>query len=162
MLQYSNWFMGCILLAFSTCQTNTIYRYSHQLADCRWHRNAPLQFNFDIQDTTQAYDIYLLINSAPNYPYQNFYLTYYLIDHTSALVSTELKNYLLFEPKTGRPLGKGWSKNTSHEVIMIKNHYFNHPGTYQLEVAQFMRIESLPGMCRIGIKICKANQMVSK
>jgi gliding motility-associated lipoprotein GldH len=161
MLQYKC-FIWCIMLTFSTCETNIVYRYSHKLADCKWHRDAPLQFNFDIQDTTQAYNIYLFINNTPGYPHQNFYFTYYLKDNSSALLATELKNYLLFEPKTGKPLGKGWTKNKSHEVIMIQNHYFVHPGTYTLELAQFMRTEILPGICTIGIKICKSNQIITQ
>ncbi|OJW66751.1 MAG: hypothetical protein BGO68_00235 [Candidatus Amoebophilus sp. 36-38] len=150
------------MLIFTACETNTIYFYRHKLPDCKWHRDMPLAFNFNVQDTTQAYDVYLLIENTPQYPYQNFYLTYYLKDNSLTLLTTELKNYLLFEPKTGKPLGKGWTKNKSHEVIMMKSHYFTHPGTYRLELDQFMRTEILSGICSIGIKICRSSQVTNK
>jgi gliding motility-associated lipoprotein GldH len=144
----------------SACETNTVYTYKLKITT--WHREKPLQFNFPIKDISQPYDICVLIKNTPEYPYQNFYFTYYLKDSQSTLLATELKNYQLFEAKTGNPLGKGWTKNKNHEVIIIKNYYFTHPGTYILELAQFMRMEMLPGIETVGIKICKSNQITAK
>jgi gliding motility-associated lipoprotein GldH len=151
------WLIGLLILIFSGCQTSTIYTVTYTLSDYLWHRKDNVKFNFYIQDTTQPYDIYLLIKDTPNYPYQNLYLTYYLEDIQSTVIATELKNYLLFESKTGHPLGKGWGKNKSHELILLKNYYFSNSGNYTLKLAQFMRIETLPGIQKVGIKICKAS-----
>jgi gliding motility-associated lipoprotein GldH len=151
------WLIGLFTLTLIGCSVNGRNIITHTLNGNTWHRNNNLQFNFCIQDATQPYDIYLLIKDTPAYPYQNFYITYYLKDTQSTVLTTELKNYLLFDPKTGKPLGKGWSKNKNHELILLKNYYFSKPGDYTVELAQFMRTEALLGIHTVGIKICKAD-----
>jgi len=156
------WLIGLLILVFGSCETNTVYTVTHTLSGYTWYRKDNLQFNFCIQDNTQPYDIYLLIKYAPEYPYQNLYLTYYIKDIQSTVLTTELKNYLLFEPKTGKPLGKGWGRNKRHELILLKNYYFSTPGTYTVELAQFMRTENLLGVHTVGIRVCKASPTITQ
>lgn len=161
MLQ-SRCLIWCIAALLGACQGNTIYTHIYKLDGGIWHRDKPANFNFTIQDTTQGYDIYILVTNTSDYPFQNLYVTYYLKNSQLEEIATELLDYLLFEPKTGKPLGKGWTKNKNHEVIVLKNYYFKAPGTYMLELVQFMRKEMLPGIQAIGIKICKSAHVASQ
>ena len=157
------WIHSCVgLLLLSACETTTSYQSTTALADYTWPADSLLSFSFSVQDTTQPYDIYLMLKNTQHYPYQNIYVTYYLEDSTQALCTTALGNYTLFEPKTGKPLGKGWGKVKSHTLVLLQDYYFLYPGTYTLRLAQFMRTEALAGLHAVGIKVLKASKQPRK
>jgi gliding motility-associated lipoprotein GldH len=109
-----------------------------------------------IQDTAQAYDIYLLLQYTPDYPYQNLHIQYQLQNEQAQITSTFLTNHLLFDPKTGKPLGKGWGKKKCLKLPLITNYHFEKSGDYSLALVQFMRTEQLPGIASVGIQLCKS------
>lgn len=153
---WTNSWIGLLLLC--ACETTTIYQNTATLADHTWPADSLLNFSFHVHDTTQPYDIYLMVKNTQEYPYQNLYITYYLEDATQTLLNTELRNYALFEVKTGKPWGSGWKKVKSHAFIVLKDHHFLWPGLYTLKLAQFMRTEALPGLHAVGIKVAKSTQ----
>ncbi|MEM7055788.1 MAG: gliding motility lipoprotein GldH [Bacteroidota bacterium] len=148
---WTNSWIGLLLLC--ACKTATIYQNTTTLADRIWPADSLLNFSFHVQDTAQPYDIYLVVKNTQDYPYQNLYITYYLEDTTKKLLNTALKNYTLFEVKTGKPRGSGWGKVKNHEVIALQDYHFPFPGLYTLKLAQFMRTEALPGLHAVGIKV---------
>ena len=52
---------------------STIYDETQHLEGQAWQQNQALAFEFDIQDTTQLYDVYLEVKHGTTYPYQNIY-----------------------------------------------------------------------------------------
>lgn len=148
-----------VLLSLS-CNNHVIYQNKIALTDHTWPTDTLLTFFFQVKDTTQLYDIYLIISNTLDYPYQNLYITHYLED-TAQDLGNELKNYILFEAKTGKPFGQGWGKLRSHELIMVANHRFLHTGMYTLKLAQFMRTEALSGIRIIGIKVVYTSQTMA-
>ena len=150
-----------VLLLFA-CESTPIYQNKVTLTDHAWPAEELLNFSFQVQDTAQLYDIYLVVNNTQAYPYQNLYITYYLEDATQALCNSELKNYPLFEAKTGKPLGKGWGKVKSHALIVLQGHHFSCPGWYTFKLAQFMRTEALTGLQAVGIKVTHAAKQSGK
>lgn len=141
------------LCLFYACGQTAIYQSSISLEGSQWPESTVLDFSFQIKDETRSYDIYLLVKNTSAYPYQNLYVTYYLEDGTKQLLRKELKNYALFEPKTGTPLGKGGGKSKHHEFLVTAGHCFSQPGLYTLKLAHFMRTATLPGIQAIGIKV---------
>lgn len=150
---------GIGLLLFCACEQRAIYQNMVAFAHCQWPVDTVLDFSFPIKDTAQAYDIVLLVKNTPDYPYQNLYITYYLEDDASHLLHKELKNYMLFDVKTGKPLGRGRWKSKSHTLLVAANHHFSHPGSYALKLEHFMRTDTLPGLQAIGIKVILSKQI---
>ncbi len=138
------------------CQSTTIYQETHTFPKKSWPATAIQRFTFQVSDTTQAYDICLLVKNTPDYPYQNLFIAYELQDGNAQLWQKELKDYGLFEKKTGKPLGTGWGKTKKHQSILLQGHHFAEPGEYTLNLTQFMRTEDLVGIAAIGIQVNKA------
>jgi gliding motility-associated lipoprotein GldH len=153
---FTKWLTGCILLLCSFCEGKTLYTAQKKLIDSTWDRQAPCEFNISIQDTDQAYDLYLVLQYRPDFPYQNLHITYQLQNDHGKLISTALTNHLLFDPKTGKPLGKGWGKKKCLQLPLITNYHFEKPGGYKLALVQFMRTEQLTGIASVGIQLCKS------
>lgn len=158
---FTNWLTGFILLLCSFCNGNTLYTAQTKLIDNIWDRQAACSFSVAIQDATQAYDFYLVLQYMPDFPYQNLHITYQLQNEHGKLMSTALINHLLFDPKTGKPLGKGWGKKKCLKLPLITNYHFKKPGDYSLALVQFMRIEQLPGIASVGIQLCKSQAKIN-
>jgi gliding motility-associated lipoprotein GldH len=144
-----------LCLALDACQQAVVYQQVQTLPNDTFYRDSSLHFSFPIPDSAQAYDIYLLVAYTPAYPYQNLYINYTLQDKNTCTLATALHQEMLFDPKTGKPLGKGWGKNKYTESLLLKNYSFAQPDAYSLILTQFMRQEALPGIYQVGIKICK-------
>ena len=113
---YQYYLIGLLCLA---CEDNhTIYQNTHTLSHKIWPATAIELFTFYIADPTQAYDIALLITNNPTYPYQNLFVSYELKGEKEHLLQRGLQEGMLFEPKTGKPLGKGWNKKKSHQFVI--------------------------------------------
>jgi gliding motility-associated lipoprotein GldH len=146
--------IGLLCLA---CEGNhTIYQNTHTLVHKIWPTTAIQHFTFQVVDTTQAYDITLLVSNNPTYPYQNLFVSYDLQDEKEHILQKCLKEYRLFDPKTGKPLGIGWNKKKSHQFVLLQGYQFANSGTYHLALTQFMRTEDLAGIEAIGIQVSKA------
>ena len=118
------------LLLFCVCGQIALYQDIVSLDNDQWPVATVLDLSFQINDEAQAYDIYLLVKEYPAYPYQNMCITYYLEEAANQLLHQELKNYPLFDLKTGKPLGNGLGASKSHTFLIQANHQFSCSGTY--------------------------------
>mmetsp|Transcript_26441 Transcript_26441/g.61543 ORF Transcript_26441/g.61543 Transcript_26441/m.61543 type:complete len:163 (+) Transcript_26441:990-1478(+) len=142
------------LLLFFACERLVFYKHILVLEKNQWPVDKVLDFTFQINDVTQSYDIYLLVTYTQDYPYQNLYVTYYLEETIGRTIRQALKNYPLFDTKTGNPLGrKGFRKYVKNEFVIIDAHTFDNAGLYTLKIEQFMRKYVFPGLQAVGIKV---------
>ena len=60
----------------------------------------------------------------------------------------------LFEPKTGKPLGKsGLGDLYDHQIPVFRKYKFSKAGVYQMKLEQFMRTDTLAGMISVGVSV---------
>ncbi len=147
-----------ILLLFCACEHTMVYQKTISLPETQWCVDFLPEFKFHIREEEQTYNIYFTVEYTPTYPYQNLCLTYYLENDTQDLLETALKDYELFDAKTGKFLGSGFGKTKSHVSTILRNYQFPKPGLYTLKMEHFMRTDVLPGLQAIGIKIIRATQ----
>lgn len=156
MMLFTKYLLGCGVLLCSFCNDHTLHTAQTKLVGKTWERQAACSFDVAIQDTSQAYDVYLELQYMPDYPYQNLYIQYQLQDSEDPIANTALTNHLLFDPHTGKSLGQGWGEKKCLKLPLITNYHFKKPGHYSLALVQFMRTEQLPGIARVGIRVCKS------
>lgn len=157
MLQRLQIKMGVSLWLLYAFQPPSIYKNKVKFIDQVWQLASIPAFRFQIKDTRQPYQIFFYTKNSLEYPYHNLYITYDLKDAVGNLLRTELKNFELFDAKTGKPHGKIWGKIQSQEFVLLESYQFPHVGVYTLKVQHFMRTDNLPGVCAIGIKVSKVN-----
>ncbi len=155
-----NLWIGCLITfsCLSACQESAIYEHKIQFPTQTWPIDSIYAFHYNVNDTTQHYDIFLHVAYSITYPYQNLYVTYYLEDTAGALCATALKNYEFFDEKTGKPLGKGFGQVPMYEFLLCQNYRFPYQGPYTLKIEQFMRKDILPGIAAIGLKVARSNK----
>ncbi|WP_306413678.1 regulatory iron-sulfur-containing complex subunit RicT [Cecembia lonarensis] len=94
----------------------------------------------------------LAIKYNANYPYRNLYVRYILTDSLGEMMESDLINVALFEPTSGRPIGKGFGNTfTKYDTLFLQN-----TSPYQkIEFLQYMRLDELEGIEAIGLKRLK-------
>jgi len=115
--------------------------------------NETAEFEFVLPGPDQRCNLYYSIRHSNEYPFQNLYLQYYLEDSTGNLLSKNLDNIQLFEPVTGIPIGDGLGDIFVLKKVFLENYAFKNPGLYRLRVDHFMRMDTLPEILSIGIRV---------
>lgn len=145
----------CLILLIYSCDSRGLFEDDQSFDSKSWHMDNMPSFTFEIEDTAPK-DIFLKLRNDLNYPYQNIYITYYLLNAQGEEVATELVNIPLFDDVTGKPEGKGNSIYQS-SMLVLENYSFPSAGEYTFKLAQYMRSESLDGMQSVGVRVEEAN-----
>lgn len=146
------WIIFVILLA-SSCNGNRIYEKNVKFQNRIWTKDTDAVFDFEIADINTNYKFYFNLRNTILYPYQNIYLSYSLEDTLGNVYDSELTNIDLFDSKTGKPFGSGMGDIFDHQYLVIENYQFNNPGMYLFKIRQYMRMDSLPEIMSVGLRI---------
>jgi gliding motility-associated lipoprotein GldH len=142
-----------IVATIASCSDNVVIEAYKDISDARWHVDSLVAFEFEIRDTLSWYDINYNVRYAGDYDYFNLYVTYYIEDSTGNIIESELQNLILFDKKTGEPLGKGLGDLYDRDIPIFEKYRFKRAGKHTFKIKQFMRMEELPGVMAFGIKI---------
>ncbi len=117
-----------------------------------------MSFTFNINDPGKKYDLSFFVRNSIDYEYQNIYIQYYLEDQTGNVVTEKLHNVIIFDPKTGKPLGNGVGDTYDIERTFLNGFTFNQEGEYTLRFDQFMRKDTLKNIQAIGLKVSETSE----
>ncbi len=115
--------------------------------------DSTVQFEFEITDPSQTYNLHYNVRNSISYPYHNLYVQYTLEDSAGQVLSKALQNMNLFDPVTGKPLGDGLGDIFDHRIMAIPNQSFPEAGWYRFNIQQFMRQDSLPLILSMGLRV---------
>ncbi len=146
------------LLLMFACDRNRVYEGKVDFDKRVWSKQQKVKFDFEIPDTVITYDIYYTIRYTNKYPFQNLYLQYYLEDSSGNVLNKELNNIMLFDPVTGIPAGDGLGDIFTVQKKFIDHFQFPGPGLYGLSIEQFMRLDTIPEVLAIGIRVEKTRE----
>ncbi len=147
--------LAAILLA--ACDDTRVYEQISDFENRQWISADKPQFEFIIDDINQRYNLYSDIRNSVSYPYSRFFFTYYLQDSTGSDFQKSLITEYLFDAKTGKPYGKsGIGDLYDHRFLLLENYQFQQPGKYRVIFEQFMRMDTLPGIMSVGLRVERA------
>lgn len=146
----------CLLIILvSSCDSKRVFEDDHSFSSKSWHMDNLPEFNFEITDTRPK-ELIFKLRTDLEFPNQNLYITYYLLNEKGEEISSELVNIPLFDEVTGKPLGKG-NSIYQYSIAILENFSFPQPGNYTLKFAQYMRSESLAGVHSVGVRVEEVN-----
>jgi gliding motility-associated lipoprotein GldH len=146
-------FIAILSIVVFSCEDNSIWKGHEDLKDGNWYVKKVPTFTFEVKDENQEYNISYLIRNAVQYPYYNLYITRELYDDKGTLMNTKLEEVILFDQKTGKPLGDGLGDLFDHKILSYKNLKFPKKGKYTIKLKQFMRQNPLIGIMSVGINV---------
>lgn len=158
--------------------TNVVYKYlllllayfihiPHQLnaSDCYnkitkfgnsvWDYEDCLVYEVDSLPETAQYDIYAILEYTVDYPFYNLHLKICLTDTAGTALLDAVEDFNLFDSKTGEPSGSThiWSNKIVAKLPIAKNLTLKRGESYYLSIGHSMRIDHLPGIKMIKLKI---------
>lgn len=147
-------FAAVALFALSSCDSTVMYEENREVPEGDWDISERMSFDFDVPDTTTLYNFYFNVRNTDDYLWSNLYVFSH-IDFPNGKKGTDTVNLPLTNPD-GSWIGNGQGDIHDCQLIFRKNVRFPVAGKYHMEVEQGMRMEKLPGIKNIGIRIERA------
>lgn len=143
-------FLVIATLLVSCGGNKALYYEFRELSADGWSMSESCNYELDLKDTTQLYEIYVDVRHSGTYSYQNLWLFVERISPDSTVVNDtiacDLADY------TGKWLGDG-----SGSVYLFTAPYLQfdakEPGKYAFNIKHGMRDENLKGISAIGLRI---------
>ena len=143
-----------IIILLLSCDENRVYEKNTDFHKRHWLANERPEFEFEIKDTLQTYNLYCNIRNSLDYPFARIFISYYLQDSSGANMEKQLVRELLFDDKTGEPHGEsGLGDIYDHRIPLKANYRFPYSGKYTIAFEQFMRTDTLSGILAVGLRV---------
>lgn len=142
------------MFALAGCDPNRVFEENREITGGVWDMNQRVTFDFEIADTITKYNFYFNVRNTDDYPFSNLYVFSH-IDFPNGKKGIDTIELPLTNPD-GSWIGTGQGEIHDCQLIFRKGVRFPVAGKYHMEIEQAMRMEKLPGVSDIGIRIEKA------
>lgn len=147
-----------LLLLLSNCVQKPLYEQNNTIPNHSWSAENILELEITIPENNQSYDVFLNLRHTSKYALSNVSL---LVQETGP--KEQEKTYRIKLPLAmpdGRWNGIGTGNAFSHQVRFLKNHNFPDTGIYRFRIKHTMKINPLPEILDVGIRIFPLNGKV--
>lgn len=132
------------------------YQKEVSIPNGAWQYSFKPKFTFDITDTAAGYQPYFIIRHTQAYPYSNLWLWMYVKTPGDSIPKKARVHIVLAEASgkwLGRGMGEIWEQrlrfNLGDSIV------FHKAGTYTVTLEQNMRINPLPDILNVGLRVEK-------
>ena len=139
------------LSLFFSCQNNTVYSNYYTFRDNIWYADSSIVFNFK-NKSQENLKFNLSLSYNNDYPFQNFYTSYSLLDSNKNIINSRMLEYQLFEKKYGYPLGSGTFQYFVKDSVILEADNMLIDSEYTFLVKHSMRKNELNGINKISFQ----------
>lgn len=150
----------CCLLAVG-CMPSPYYQREEAIPQNAWNIQYKPDFKFDIADTTAHYNLFFIIRHTNAYAYSNIWMWIYVKQPGDKSFQKFRVNIPLAEA-SGKWLGRGMGEIYEQYMPIAfdgMDKFFKKPGTYEIRLEQNMRVNPLPEVLNVGLRIEKNNKL---
>lgn len=156
MLKPTQLFFLITFLFLTACGPDFVFEKNYEIPNAEWSYADTLDFEFDIQDTNQLYNFYLDIEHEVGYKNQNIYFMIHTQYPSSKRIAQQLSIDLA--NKAGAWFGKCGNESCKLRVNLQEKAFFNETGKHTLTLEQYMRVDPLPGIKNLALRIEKLEE----
>jgi len=145
-----------------SCQDEAVYFSKYQSFPESWPKEVPAEFSFEAPDTTEVYDVFVMLRNTQDYAYRNLFLISD-INFPNGKVIVDTLEYEMAYPN-GELMGQGFGLKTN-KLWLKQGVKFTETGNYKVNIKHAMRafgeingLDSLQGITDVGLRIEKQNQ----
>lgn len=150
----------CCVLLWASCGSwdhLRVYEKNVEIPGYKWAYDFKPQFDVNITDTLSSYNIYVTIRHTNAYRFSNIWLLVHTFPPASADSMQTRRVELPLANTEGRWLGSGMDDIVEHRIPIQQNARFDKVGMYHFSFEQNMRLNPLPYVMGVGLRIEKAN-----
>ena len=141
------------MMALASCDKQVLMEENQSIKDFNWAYEDVKTFTADIADTAITYNISVNIRHSFQFDWRNVWVNIETV-FPDGHKFTKRVNLLLSEPD-GHWYAKCLGDNCDLQVPIQQNAYFPQPGEYTFRIWQDMRVNPLPRIKSIGLRIEK-------
>jgi gliding motility-associated lipoprotein GldH len=142
------------IVLLTSCDTKRVFDENKDFPENIWDRNNKVSFNVTIADTVSPHNVYINVRNADGFPYSNLYLFIHSTFPNGEKYTDTLECVLA--DGNGKWLGSGMGDIYDNQIPFKHHVRFKVPGNYTFELEQGMRLEKLPLIMDVGIRLEKA------
>ena len=160
-MQRINIYLAILLLFTGTvltgCMKSPYFQKNVTIPLYQWRYDYQPAFRVNIEDTAARYNLYFIIRHTEAYPFSNIWMWI----HTKEPGDTAFKRSRIEIPlaeKSGKWLGRGMGEIWEQRMPITRNDapmIFSKPGSYEIRFEQNMRVNPLPEVLQVGLRIEK-------
>jgi gliding motility-associated lipoprotein GldH len=137
-----------------SCDPNRIFEKNIRIPDGIWDRNNPVRFEVVVEDTITPHNLYINVRNTGMYPVSNLYLFVTTIAPSGHTIKDTVQ--VILADERGKWLGKGLGDIWDYQKLYKEQVRFAQKGEYIFEYEQAMRLEKLPFILDVGLRVEKA------
>jgi len=138
----------------SSCDSKRVYEENQVVPEQLWNSKNKMVFGVDVTDTLMPCNVYVNVRNASDYPFSNLYM-FLETRYPNGTYSKDTLECILAD-ETGKWLGSGSGDIWDNQILFKKNVKFKKAGKYFFSLEQAMRLQNLPQILDVGIRIEKA------
>jgi len=142
--------------SLTSCDSNRVFEENKEITDNTWSVSEKISFETTITDTISPHNFYINVRNADDYPYSNLYL-FITTQFPNGKSSRDTLECILADDR-GHWLGDGLGDLWDNRIPFKKNVRFPALGKYTFTLEQAMRIDQLPQISDVGIRIEKQSR----
>ena len=143
------------LLFLTACDRNRVFEENVKIDDNKWSSEKPVVLLMNIQDTVNPHNVYINLRNASHYPFSNIFLFMNTTFPDGKLDRDTLE--IKLAGADGKWLGDGLGDIWDNRILFKHNVAFPQVGEYRFELIQAMRLDPLPGIMDVGMRVEKVN-----
>jgi len=147
-------------LLFAGCMPSPYFQKEEAIPQNAWSYKYAPSFKFDITDTSAGYILYFVMRHTQAYPYSNIWIWVDVKKPGDTTYTKTRINVPLAEPSgkwLGRVMGEIYEQYMSISTNDDSHKVFRKKGTYEIRFEQDMRVDPLPEVMNVGLRIEKGN-----
>lgn len=150
-----------VIVSFPACIKSPYYQKEFAVPQNAWAYNFKPSFKFEVTDTAVPYNLYFLVRHTEAYAYSNIWMWIYSKQPGDSTFQRSRIEIPLAEP-SGKWLGRGMGEIWEQRMPITRNDnpmVFKRKGTYEIKLEQNMRVNPLPEVLQVGLRVEKSEQM---
>lgn len=151
----ANLLLVCVVaVLLSACDKTRLMEETAQISNNSWAYKDVKTFNTEITDTAISYNLYVNVRHSFQFEWRNVWVNIKTTFPDGKTFDKRV-NLVLSEPD-GHWFGDCTGDNCDMQISIQNNAYFPQPGKYTFAISQDMRVDPLPFMKSVGMRIEKA------
>lgn len=143
-----------LLVLFTACDSRRVFEKNIPVPENKWLADKPVVLQMNITDTVLPHNVYINLRNASHYPFSNIFL-FLNTTFPDGRRDRDTLEIMLAGPD-GKWLGDGLGDIWDNRVLFKKNVAFPQAGEYRFELVQAMRLDPLPGIMDVGMRVEKS------
>jgi gliding motility-associated lipoprotein GldH len=142
------------VLVLISCDPGRVYEKNIRIPDGIWNQNNPVSFEVIVEDTITPHNLYINVRNTGMYPLSNLYLFVTTIAPSGHRIKDTVQ--IILADEKGKWLGDGLGDIWDIQRLYKEQVRFAQKGKYIFEYEQALRLEKLPFILDVGLRVEKS------